>query len=111
MTTTIRRADVREVLGQWLRRELCHARVHEWATARYAVAAFECDDEVTNQVLAALDKLDVNVTTEVDIPYLLEALDAVSGDEASSILMSMPYDREGRRQRFSNDPVYGRFLR
>ena len=111
MPTTISRADVREVLGQWQRRELSHARLHEWAVARYAVSAFECDDEVTSEVLAALDKLDVNVTTEADIPYLLEALDAVSGLEASSILVSMPYDREERRQRFSNDPVYGPFLR
>lgn len=111
MTTTINRADVREVLGQWQRHELSHARVHEWATARYAVSAFECVDEVTNEVLGALDKLDVNVTTHADIPYLLEALDAVSGDEASLILASMPFDREEQRRRFSNDPVYGPFLR
>jgi hypothetical protein len=111
MTTTINRADVRVVLGQWQRQELSHARVHEWATARFAVSAFECDDEVTSEVLGALDMLDVNVTTQADIPYLLEALDAVSGNEASSILASMPFDREERRQRFSEDSVYGPFLR
>ena len=111
MTTTTNHADVRKVLGQWQRQELSHARVHEWATARYAVSAFECADEVTNEVLGALDSLDINVTTQADIPYLLEALDAVSRDEASSILASMPFDREERRQIFSDDPVYGPFLR
>jgi hypothetical protein len=111
VTTTINRADVREVLLRWQRQELSHACVHDWATARYAVSAFECDNEVTNEVLAALDMLDVKVTTDADIPCLLKALDAVSGDEASSIMASMPYDREERRQRFGNDPVYRPFLR
>jgi len=111
VTTTITRAEVREVLGQWQSQELSHARVHEWATARHATTAFECDDEVTNEILAALDNLDVNVTTEADIPYLLKALDCTSADEASSILASMPFDREERRLRYSDDPVYSPFLR
>lgn len=111
MATTITRADVRDVLVQWQRQELSHARVHEWATDRYAVSEFECEDEVTNEVLAALDNLDVNVTTQADIPYILEALGAASGDEASSVLASMPHDLEERRRKLRNDPVYGHFLR
>jgi hypothetical protein len=111
VTTTITRTEIREVLGQWQRHELSSARLHEWATARHAVAAFECDDEVTNEVLGVLDMLDVNVTTEADIPYLLKALDSASADEASSILASMPFDREERRRRYRNDPVYAPFLR
>jgi hypothetical protein len=111
VTTTINRADVREILVRWQRGDVNHAFVHAWATARYAVSSFVCDDEVTNEVLAALDMLDVNTTTEADIPYLLEALHVASADEASSILASTPHDREGRRQALSNEPVYGPFLR
>ncbi len=111
MTATINRADLRELLSQWQRQVLSHADVHEWATARYAASAFRCEDEVTNEVLAALDMLDVNLTTEADIPSLVKALDAVSVGEASSILASMPDDREERRRRLRNDPVYGPFRR
>jgi len=111
MTTTITRADLREVLGRWQRQELSHTLVHEWATARYAVPGFTCDDEVTNEILAALDMLDMNLTTEAEVPYLLDALDSTDADRASSILTSMPLDREALRLRYSDDPVYGPFLR
>jgi len=41
--------------------------------------------------------LDVNVTTDADIPHLLAALSAVSCEAASAILSSMPFDLEQRR--------------
>lgn len=109
--TKITRAALKEVLERWRHKELSHCEVHEWAEARYAVSAFDSEDDVTNEVLAALDMLDVNVTTETDIPHLLEALSASSCETASAILSSMPFDLEQRRKQYRDDPVYGQFLR
>jgi len=109
--TIVTRVALREVLEGWRHQELSHCEVHEWAEARYAVSAFDPEDDVTNEVLAALDMLDVNVTTEADIPYLLAALSAVSCEAASEILSSMPFDLEQRRRQYRDDPVYGQFLR
>lgn len=111
MTVRLSRDALRDLLKRWQRQELSHREVHEWAEARYCVSSFEPEDDVANEVLAALDLLDINVTTEADIPYLLDALASTSADEASLIMASRPFDLEQRRLRYGDDPIYGPFLR
>ena len=111
MTTVITRAALSHLLEQWRRHEVTHGQVHAWAEARYAVSAYTPEDEVANEVLAALDILDMNITTDAEVPYLLAALQAADADEAARILQSIPFDLEARRKQCGSDPVYGPFLR
>jgi hypothetical protein len=53
--------------------------VHEWAEARFATDARECEDDVANEVLGALDVLDMNLLTREDVPVLQAMLDLPPG--------------------------------
>ena len=108
----IRRDEVIQILQKWLGGELSAKAVHDWAVDRHAVSSFEAEDEVVNEVLSALDMLDINLTTVQDVPALLEAvsLPVDHYDEVSKVLdhqwQSIPLDE--RRHICRNDPLYPR---
>ena len=89
--------------------------VHAWAEARYAVQSFETEDEIVNEVLAALDLLDINLTTTDDIPTFLRVLEFSVANKEQAFEMLAEYaesiDLESRKARCSMDPFYARFAR
>jgi hypothetical protein len=80
------RADLATVLTQWLDGRLTAHQVHEWAEERAGNDTFDVDDwegiesnSVANEVLRALDMLDMNLMLPDDIPFYLEFLGTLEG--------------------------------
>lgn len=82
--------------------------VHSWAEERYR--AWLMEDEVTNEILARLDLLNMNLITTEDIPAYLEALDVApqAVDEAREILQrqEQSVDFDERVESLRADPFY-----
>lgn len=74
MSETLSKADVSSVLSQWKAGLLTNAQVHDWATDRFAVAAWDPEDGAVNEVLGRLDTMDMNLVTVQDVAILLAAL-------------------------------------
>jgi hypothetical protein len=113
MAGLITRDDLRSLLTAWQAGNHSAADIHSWAEARFAVSAWECEDDVANEVLAQLDMLDMNLVTRDDIPDLLAMLDVPSGLGASAsqqfeARMSSS-DLERRRTELAADPMYAPF--
>src|SRR2546430_9210523 len=70
----ISREDLRSVLEGWQNGSLRPRDVQAWAEERYLVPDFEPEDEVTDEILAHLDILDINLTTLEDVPVFLKML-------------------------------------
>ena len=79
MSAVITRDELRTVLDDWQSGKRTPGDVHEWAEARYATHAWECEDDVANEVLAALDVLDMNLLTRDDVPVLRAMLELRPG--------------------------------
>jgi hypothetical protein len=77
------------------------------------VNAWECEDDVTNEVLAALDMLDMNLLTADDVPVLraMLQLPAGQGDRASDLLDAHFHgmDLDERKRRLAKEATYARF--
>src|SRR5688572_4761182 len=78
--------DIDGLLVRWASNELSAADVHDWAEERFATHKWELDNEVTNEVLGHLDRLDMNLVVVADIPLLREALLAPSVEEACALI-------------------------
>ena len=87
--------NIKEMLGKWAQGLLTAEEMHEWAGQYYQNDAYEFVDwegadenSVTNEVLAHLDMLDMNLVTHEDIPQYLAFLASPAGgfDEGLSIL-------------------------
>ena len=111
----ITRSDLKSVLAAWQSGRMSAPDVHRWAEARFAVDAWDCEDDVANEVLAQLDMLDMNLIIKDDVPSLLAMLEAPAGDAASALdqfegrLSAEDMDR--RRKELAGDPTYGPFCR
>ena len=113
MSPLVTRSELRHLLSSWQAGALSAAAVHAWAEARYAVSSFEPEDEAVNEVLANLDKLDMNLITVEDVPALQQLL----GDNAESLERALAsydayfsrVDFARRRQQLAEDPLYARF--
>jgi hypothetical protein len=79
MSTVIVREDLRSLLENWQSGKLSSGQVHEWAEARFATDAWECEDDVANEVLGSLDVLDMNLLTHDDVPVLQAMLQLPAG--------------------------------
>jgi hypothetical protein len=80
------RADLTAILTRWLNGDLTADQVHQWAEERAASSRFEVDDweeaeskSVANEVLMALDMLDMNLMLPEDIAFYLEFLSTPEG--------------------------------
>lgn len=103
------REDVVDLLQRWSRGSVTAQFVHEWAVARYAVSSYEPESTVVNEVLGALDMLDVNLTVPADIPAFLDAL-ALPPDQAGEAAKLLErqwasIDVEQRRLLCQDDPL------
>jgi hypothetical protein len=113
MAGLITRDDLRSLLTAWHAGSHSAADVHSWAEARFAVDAWECEDDVANEVLAQLDMLDMNLVTRDDVPALLAMLDVPSGQGAGASQQFeariSSSDLERRKKQLATDPTYAPF--
>lgn len=85
MKEIITRQQIKDLLIQWRGGELTEAQLHKWAESKYQndnveYTDWENDNSVSNEVLAALDMMDMNLMTKEDIKYYLEFLETPSGN-------------------------------
>jgi hypothetical protein len=113
MSTVIDRAELRTLLEDWQSGKRTSRSVHEWAEARYAADAWECEDDVVNEVLAALDVLDMNLLTRDDVPALQAMLDLLSGQATlAAELLDAHFQGirlDDRKKTLASEPLYAPF--
>jgi hypothetical protein len=110
MSETLSSTDVASILSQWKAGLLTNAQVHDWATARYAVDAWEPEDGAVNEVLARLDMMDMNLVTVEDAGVLLAALGKGTAEGAAQAMDAYQdtLDFAARKLRLADDPLYAR---
>ncbi len=115
MSTVITRDELRALLEEWHSGKRKSGEVHDWAEARYAVDAWECEDDVTNEVLAALDVLDMNLLTRDDVPVLQAMLQLLPGQAARAAELLNAHFREvnldDRKKSLGSEATYAPFCR
>jgi hypothetical protein len=113
MSVLITRDDLGTVLKDWESGERTASQVHAWAEERYAVHAWECEDDVTNEVLAALDMLDVNLLTRDDVPVLRAMLELPAGSAAHAAEVFDTHfeqvDLDERKRNLARERLYAPF--
>ena len=111
MSQTIFRTDVASILMQWQAGSLTNAQVHDWATDRFAVSAWDSEDGAVNEVLGCLDTMDVNLVTAEDAAVLLAALDEKTAEGAAREIQAHheTVDFVARRRSLVDDPLYSPF--
>lgn len=84
---TITREDIKNILMSWQKGDISAHEIHQWASDNYPNDDVEYNDwegneeeSVSNEVLAALDMMDMNLTTTKDIPAFLEFLATPIGE-------------------------------
>ncbi len=120
MKKIISRNQIKEILNKWLNNELSASQVHEWAGNLYPndnveYTDWEGDDDnsVTNQVLADLDMMDMNLMIKDDIEHYLVFLDTPPDQfnfgcqKLENYLYTI--DLEIRREELRNDEFYSNF--
>lgn len=81
----VTREDVSRILREWVEGGLSSVDIHSWAESLFmhdgvGYEDWEHDDKsVTNEVLGALDMLDMNLILPEDVPIYLEFLDTPEG--------------------------------
>jgi len=81
MKKIISRKELKEKLLQWQEGQITAHELNDWAGQHYPNDDVEYDDwddtenSVTNEVLAALDMMDMNLTTPEDVPAYLKFLE------------------------------------
>lgn len=113
MTQALFGTDVTSILSQWKAGLLTNAQVHEWATDRYAVVAWEPEDGAVNEVLACLDVMDMNLVTVEDVAALLAALGQETAEAAAEAMGAYQdtVDLAARKRRLADEPFYSRFCK
>jgi hypothetical protein len=82
MNNIIRRQDLKEKLLQWQEGQITAHELNNWAGENYPNDDVEYEDwdeaeeySVANEVLAALDMMDMNLMTPEDVPAYLDFLE------------------------------------
>ena len=112
----ISKNDLKNILEQWKNGSIGSEEVHKWAEDRYAVSGWETDNEVTNEVLAELDMLNMNLLIKEDADFLLEILNdpsIITGEQAAAKLEEFhgKIDMNKRKRELSSDPLYAPFCK
>jgi len=120
-TMTITREQVRSKLRDWRDGNISTQEIFEWAGSLYANTGCEYEDwegkesnSVTNEVLAALDMVNINLNIPEDAEIFLEFLSTPLGEfESADALLqrrlnSIDYDL--RRRTLRDNPLYAPFV-
>ena len=120
-TMKITREDVRSKLRDWRDGNISTQEIYEWAGSLYPNIECEYEDlegkesnSVTNEVLAALDMVNMNLNIPEDAKIFLELLSTPLGEFESGYallqrrLNSIDYDL--RRKTLRDNPLYAPFL-
>lgn len=111
----VTRKELSDVLAQWQRGELTAQEVWDWVSARYWPGDTEIDDweldlSATNEILAQLDSMDINLVVVDDVPMHRRFLDSPKGKTAhayevwKSELDSINYRQ--RQKDLRDDPMF-----
>lgn len=108
MPQIVTRQNIEEILSSWERGVLTARQVFDWANDRFCVSTWEIDSEVSNEVLAILDTMNINLVVKADIPVLRAALNSVTVEQAIAELeRRLPNDAlEQRLRECAEDPFY-----
>ncbi len=85
MKEILTREKLRKLLRKWQKRALTSKDLHGWAESKYMIVDYDDwesgdEDSVSNTVLAALDQLNMNLTTREDAQAYLKFLDTPKGE-------------------------------
>jgi hypothetical protein len=120
MKAMIGREDLIQILQQWRDGVLTAEQVHEWAEERAGsgeVSDWEGAEpnSVTNEVLSALDMLDINLMLPEDIPNYLQFLRTPAGQFSEGYRMwqdaQAQIDYPSRKRLLRATPLYARFCK
>ena len=120
MTKIVSREDVIAMLIKWQQRDVDAKHIHTWAENIYMVDGYSYDDwedgesnSVTNEALAALDMLNMNLMTEEDIPAYIEFLKSPAGCFKEAYIQLQKHldsiDYNGRKKELAEIEVYAPF--
>lgn len=118
-TRILKRDELAQMLKDWHTGRVATESLLQWADALYPsddidYEDWEGDDSVTNEVLAALDMLDMNLALPEDAPVYLEFLSTAAGqfqagyDRYKRALDQIDYT--SRRTSLKNVALYAPFL-
>jgi hypothetical protein len=112
--------EVANVLKNWVEGKISSRAVHDWANALYLkddveYEDWEDDESITNEVIGALDMLDMNLAVAEDALIYLDFLAAPKGSFAKAYAFYRKrleaIDYESRRKELRDDPPYAPFLK
>lgn len=109
MPQVVTRKDLETILCNWEQGVLSSRQVYDWANDRFCTSDWETDCDVSNEVLALLDTLNINLVVPADIPILRMALEAATLEDACAVLeLRLPDDcaLEARLRECAGDPLY-----
>jgi len=118
MTEIISRELLKDLLTKWRNHELAEDQLHDWAENKYLndgvdYSDWESDNSVTNEVLGALDMMDMNLMTKEDIETYMKFLDTPPGQfiqgyrELQDYLKTINYSE--RKRALAKIPFYKKF--
>ncbi len=119
-TRTLKREELVQKLKDWQAGRISSVGLLEWADALYPsedvdYEDWEGDDSVTNEVLAALDMLDMHLALAEDAPIYLDFLSTPAGQFQAGYARYKhaldQIDYTSRRTSLRNVPLYAPFLR
>jgi len=122
MRKIISRRDLKEKLLQWQEGQITAHALNDWAGENYPKEDVDYEDwdeaeefSVTNEVLAALDMMDLNLMSPEDVPTYLDFLETAPASFEEGYNKLQRYleqiDIKKRAADLVTDPLYERFCR
>ena len=119
MKRIISRKELKEKLLQWQSGQITAHELNDWAGENYPNDDVEYDDwdetenSVTNEVLAALDMMDMNLMTPEDVPAYVKFLETPHGSFDVGYSQLQQYikqiDIKKRAAALAANPFYEKF--
>jgi len=118
----VTRKDVAQALMDWQAGRISSPEIQSWAESLYPNDAVDYEDwegdeenSVTNEILAALDMLDMNLTLPEDAPIYLEFVSTPLGEFKKGYEQWQnrlgKIDYASRRVQLKTNPLYAPFLK
>lgn len=122
MKKILSREDLKEKLLQWQEGQITAQELNNWAGENYPNDDVDYEDwdeaeahSVTNEVLAALDMMDMNLMTSEDVPAFLDFLETPPASFEEGYKKFQRYqeqiDIKKRAADLVTEPFYERFCR